>query len=315
MTAPPPWPASPGTASTSERATTPGASPAPGVVARTGLGLRASPVSGVDGRPTAGAQGRTHPVHRPNPRNAIDAAGVTRERTAPGRGGANGRGRSRLRRKRPRGPPSRGRSFARSTRKSAHGPSGVTEAPPQARPPNGPDCHGQRGPRLGGQVQVVGFAGKAADFGGGLGHVQDQHAPAARDIVRVGREASPRVPWGRRGAIACGPATCGGRGTGVGPRRCNPGCNPRGRGGPVQQSGPGPGRPADMPTGQDRRRRRGAGGWRRPVWGLGVAGSNPAVPTNHHLRPGPAAALPGNPATAPRHASPRDVGRWSTLTA
>jgi hypothetical protein len=37
--------------------------PGPGVVARTGLGMRASPVSGVDGRPTAGAQDRTHPDH------------------------------------------------------------------------------------------------------------------------------------------------------------------------------------------------------------------------------------------------------------
>jgi hypothetical protein len=106
---PPPWPAPSATASTSERTTTPGL-PVPRVVARTGMGLRSSPVSGVDGRPT-GAQGRTHPDHRPSRRNAIDAAGVTcPQANALGRGGANGRGRSRLRQKRPRGSPSRGRS-------------------------------------------------------------------------------------------------------------------------------------------------------------------------------------------------------------
>jgi hypothetical protein len=80
---------------TSERATTPGL-PVPGVVARTGLGLRSSPVSGADGRPTAGRRGRTHPDHRPNPKNAIDAVGVTcKQANTPGRRGPNGRGRSR----------------------------------------------------------------------------------------------------------------------------------------------------------------------------------------------------------------------------
>jgi hypothetical protein len=43
--------------------------PGPGVVARTGPGMRASPVSGVDGRPTAGAQDRTHPDHHHRPTN------------------------------------------------------------------------------------------------------------------------------------------------------------------------------------------------------------------------------------------------------
>ena len=55
----PPWPAPSATASTSERTTTPGL-PVPRVVARTGMGLRSSPVSGVGGRPTAGRRvGRT----------------------------------------------------------------------------------------------------------------------------------------------------------------------------------------------------------------------------------------------------------------
>jgi len=57
---------------------------------------------------------------------------------------------------------------------------------------------------LDGQVQVVGFAGQARHLGGCLGDVQDQHAPAARDIVMVGHEALPRVPGPRRGDVACG---------------------------------------------------------------------------------------------------------------
>ena len=67
ITGPPPWPASHATPSTSERATTPGR---PTRGRRPGPGCcEDSPVSGVDGRPTAGAQGRTHPDHHHRPTN------------------------------------------------------------------------------------------------------------------------------------------------------------------------------------------------------------------------------------------------------
>jgi hypothetical protein len=64
---------SPGTASTSERATTPGSTPAPGVVARTRPGALFSPVSGtMVSHPECSGE---HPA-TDLPRNANDAAGV-----------------------------------------------------------------------------------------------------------------------------------------------------------------------------------------------------------------------------------------------
>jgi hypothetical protein len=47
---------------------------------------------------------------------------------------------------------------------------------------------------------------QAGDFAGRRGDVQHQPPAAAWDIVRVGHEASPRVPWGRPAGIGCGPA-------------------------------------------------------------------------------------------------------------
>jgi hypothetical protein len=57
-----------------------------------------------------GAQGRTHSTHRHSKEGQQWGRRYRSQANAPGRGGATGRGRSRLRRKRPRGPPSRGRS-------------------------------------------------------------------------------------------------------------------------------------------------------------------------------------------------------------
>jgi len=101
-----PWPAPSGTAATSKRATTPGASPAPGVVGRTRLG-----------RDQPGLRAMTNPrvpaeehLAIDTRRNANSGGDVTPYRRTPRPWGATGRGRSRLRRKRPRGPPSRGRS-------------------------------------------------------------------------------------------------------------------------------------------------------------------------------------------------------------
>jgi hypothetical protein len=94
-TVPPPWPAPSGMGSTSEYATTPGASPAPGVVARTKL-LWNQPVSGTDGYPR-GARGRgAHPTTDVS-RNASHTTAVTcQQANAPGREGARDRGRSHL---------------------------------------------------------------------------------------------------------------------------------------------------------------------------------------------------------------------------
>src|SRR5829696_7143650 len=50
--------------------------------------------------------------------------------------------------------------------------------------------------RLDGKAQVVCFAGQARHLGGCLGDVQDQHAPAARDIVVIGHEGLLLVSHG-----------------------------------------------------------------------------------------------------------------------
>jgi hypothetical protein len=87
----PPWPASPGTASTSERATTPGSTPTPRVVARTGrLGAARSPGSMAD-PPRGRRVGRTPATDLP--KNADDAGGVTgAQTTTPAAQGPVGRG-------------------------------------------------------------------------------------------------------------------------------------------------------------------------------------------------------------------------------
>jgi hypothetical protein len=64
------------------------------------------------------------------------------------------------------------------------------------------------------QVEIAGFVDQVRDFAGGLGDIQDQHAASARDIVMVGHEASPRVPWGRPACSGAAPLTWSGQGAG-----------------------------------------------------------------------------------------------------
>jgi Winged helix-turn helix len=79
--------------------------PIPGVVARTGLGLRASPVSGADGV-RVDAPAKRIPHHRPTKKRHRRCRRYVPTGERPQPQGANGGGRSRLRQKRPRGPPS-----------------------------------------------------------------------------------------------------------------------------------------------------------------------------------------------------------------
>jgi hypothetical protein len=75
MTGPLPWPASPGTASTSERATTPGQGSPRGRSPDRARVAPSGPVSGADGPPGSARVGAHSTIDVP--RNAHDASGVT----------------------------------------------------------------------------------------------------------------------------------------------------------------------------------------------------------------------------------------------
>ena len=91
-TGPPPWPAPPATASTSKRATTPGASQAPGVVGRTRLGRDQPGLRAM----TTGASGRA-PGHRHTKERQQRGRRYLHTGERPRPWGATGRGRSRPR--------------------------------------------------------------------------------------------------------------------------------------------------------------------------------------------------------------------------
>ena len=102
----------------------PGGVSSPGVVARAML-LLGSPAHGADGRPLLGGRARHVRLWTRSTRPSTHRGTPTTRPALP-------RQERMRRRKRPRGPPSRGRSWARSTSKSAWRPSAVTSTP---RPP------------------------------------------------------------------------------------------------------------------------------------------------------------------------------------